>query len=415
LDQPDAAEADLSRAVSAAIASGHDELIAKAGISLVGILVNRQHRLREADHWQGIAAAGIEHLGGDVMLESELLITSSRGLTERGEPEAALAAASEGLALREQLLGPDHLDLVPALMVVSRVYYVQGELDKMEATYQRALGILEPHYGSDHPALTSALANLAVVHLLQGRTQLAVEILERVLILRTQQLGSDHISTIDVRSNLGIALVKLGKHEQAEVHLRHVQEVYEQRYGADNPDTGEAYVNLATAVELRDVELAIEYLNRARKIFEGDDSDQGRRLVAVLRQLSQHAEARGELEHSGELASRALELARTAYGDQHPKTLELMLDMASVELARGDVASARALIEPTLLELEGGEDSALIARAYFLLGQVMVASGEREAGVAKVQAGLAMLDEHAEQAENVVELRERITAWLSGR
>ncbi|PRQ01222.1 serine/threonine-protein kinase [Enhygromyxa salina] len=417
LDQPELAEDDLSQAVAAGIASGHDELLAKAAIALVGMLVARQHRLREADHWQGIAAAGIQHLGGDPKLESELLMFSARGLTERGELEAAHAAARASLMLREELLGQDHIELVPTIAAVGRVEYVRGEHAKMEASFQRALKILERHYGPTHPALAGVLSNFAVAHLVQGRVQAAADQFERVLTMRTQQLGADHIATIDVRSNLGISLIKLGKHAEAEPHLRHVQEVYERRYGPDNLDTGEAYVNLATAVEPRDVELALEYVRRAAAIFEADTTDQGRRLAGVLDQQFHLIEDR-DLEAASELANRALEITRRIHGDADPKTLELTLDVASIKLARGDLAGARALLEPTLTALEAADEPIETGRAYFLLGQVLVGLGHEQVGLEKAEAGLAMLeaqDAAAELDQSLPKLIEKVSTWLSAR
>lgn len=409
LDQPEGAEDDYSLAISAAIASGHDELIAKAGIALVRMFVSRQHRLREADHWQRIAAAGIERVGGDAMLESELLIASHRGLTERGEFEAARAAASAAVALRERLHGPEHVDLAPALSALARGYYIEGEHDKMEQTFRRVLRILEHHYGPDHPVLATTLSNLAAAHMLQGHVELAVDSFVRVLRMRTQRLGPDHILTVDARSNLGIALIKAGKHDQAETHLAYVQEVYEQRYGPQNPGTGEAYFNLASAVEARDRELAIEHLERAVAIFEADDTDQGRRLIQALRELVRHARARDELDRAEQLVNRALEVARASDGDAQIDTRALILDLASIKLAGRDLAGARVLIEATLGELEAGEEPVETGRAYFLMGQVMVRSGERERGLAKVRAGLGMLPA---QGGDVAALRGEIVAWL---
>jgi len=410
LDQPEGAEDDYSLAISAAIASGHDELIAKAGIALVGMFVIRQHRLREADHWQRIAAAGIERFGGDAMLESELLIASHRGLTERGQFEAARAAANAALALREQLHGPKHVDLVPALTALGRGYFVEGELVEMERTLRRATEILEHHYGPEHPALTTALSNLAAAHLLQGDAQLAIDSFERVLRLRTQRLGPDHILTVDARSNLGITLIKLGKHDQAEHHLRFVQAAYEQRYGPQNPGVGEAYVNLANAVEARDVNLSIEYLEHALAIFEADDTDQGRRLLTITRQLGAHARARDNLERAEQMANRGLAIVRQIDGDTHAETRALILDLVSIKLARRDLAGARALLEPTLSGLDADEDPLGTGRAQFLMGQLMVVSGERERGLASAREGLEALPE---QGEGVAELREEIVAWLA--
>jgi hypothetical protein len=67
------------------------------------------------------------------------------------------------------------------------------------------------------------------------------------------------------------------------------------------------------------------------------------------------------------------------------------------------------LVGPTLGELETGEEPVETGRAYFLMGQVMVGSGERERGLAKVRAGLGMLPA---QGEDVAALRGEIVAWL---
>ena len=89
-----------------------------------------------------------------------------RGLKRYGEAEALYRRA---LAIREKVLGPDHLDVASTLKKLAQLYSDEGRFDLVETPYLRTLSIREKTLAPDHPDVLSALDDLASLYHIQGR------------------------------------------------------------------------------------------------------------------------------------------------------------------------------------------------------------------------------------------------------
>ena len=72
---------------------------------------------------------------------------------------------SRSLAMREQLLGPDHPDVANSLNNLGHGYWLEGRYTEAEAAHLRALAIREKTFGPNHPSVAESLLNLGNVYL----------------------------------------------------------------------------------------------------------------------------------------------------------------------------------------------------------------------------------------------------------
>jgi tetratricopeptide (TPR) repeat protein len=75
------------------------------------------------------------------------------------------------LALREKVLGPEHLHVAVSLNNLATLYTVQGKYIRAKELFKRALAICEQALGPHHPNLAQFLENYAA--LLQKTKEMA--------------------------------------------------------------------------------------------------------------------------------------------------------------------------------------------------------------------------------------------------
>jgi tetratricopeptide (TPR) repeat protein len=71
--------------------------------------------------------------------------------------------SQRALKIREQQLGPQHLDTALSLNNLAELYRTQGKYVEAEPLYQRALSIHEQQLGPQHPHTVIVRNNYALV------------------------------------------------------------------------------------------------------------------------------------------------------------------------------------------------------------------------------------------------------------
>jgi tetratricopeptide (TPR) repeat protein len=81
----------------------------------------------------------------------------------RGDAEAGIPPAEEGLAIRTAVLGDDAPDVARDLNALGALYHLAERYDDASAAYQRALALFEAAYGPAHFEVAMTCANIAVL------------------------------------------------------------------------------------------------------------------------------------------------------------------------------------------------------------------------------------------------------------
>jgi tetratricopeptide (TPR) repeat protein len=101
----------------------------------------------------------------------------------------------------------------------------RGLYRQAEPLLRRALGMREQHLGPEHLETAKVLHDFARSQQAQGRNQEAAVLYQRALTTREHILGPDHVLTLDTRACLQEVLVALGQtQEAASVAREHKQE-----------------------------------------------------------------------------------------------------------------------------------------------------------------------------------------------
>jgi len=141
------------------------------------------------------------------------------------------------LAIREQVLGPEHPDTALSLNNLAMLYDSQGKYEQAEPLLQRALAIQEQVLGPEHPGTALSLNNLAMLYNAQGKYEQAEPLYQRALAIREQVLGPEHPGTALSLNNLAALYNAQGKYEQAEPLYQRALAIREQVLGPEHPDT----------------------------------------------------------------------------------------------------------------------------------------------------------------------------------
>ena len=99
----------------------------------------------------------------------------------QGRYAEAVKLEQQVLAIREQILGPNHPDVATSLKYLAGLYRALGKYSQVEPLSQRALKIDEKALGPEHPELAIDLTNLALLFTDQGKYVEAEPLFQRAL------------------------------------------------------------------------------------------------------------------------------------------------------------------------------------------------------------------------------------------
>jgi tetratricopeptide (TPR) repeat protein len=133
----------------------------------------------------------------------------------RGDFEAGVPLAEQGLALRLDVLGEGHPDVARDLNALGSLYQLAGRLTDAEAACGRALSIFEDRLGSDHFEVAMACANLAALAGDQARYVEAERLGRRALCIFENVLGPADAEVGLTLLNLAVAVARQDRRGEA--------------------------------------------------------------------------------------------------------------------------------------------------------------------------------------------------------
>ena len=131
-----------------------------------------------------------------------------------GDYAAARPLFERALAIREQVLGPDHPDTALSLNNLALLLRDQGDYAAARPLYERALAIREQARGPDHPDTALSLNNLALLCAYEDLFQDAALLMRRALAIHEQALGPEHPYTQGSRRSLATIEQRLAEQRE---------------------------------------------------------------------------------------------------------------------------------------------------------------------------------------------------------
>jgi tetratricopeptide (TPR) repeat protein len=180
--------------------------------------------------------------------EADELTNKAFALAYAGKYAEAILVAHQVLAMREQLLGPDHPDVATVLNSFGSLYQQVGRYADAEQFYKRMLEIREKALSPDHPdyfLIAQSLSYLATVYDHQGRYAEAEPLYERSLPIFEKALGPDNFEVAALLNNLAAVYDHQGRYAEAEPLYKRSLAMREKAIGLDNASVAQSLNNLA--------------------------------------------------------------------------------------------------------------------------------------------------------------------------
>ncbi len=412
----DAAEARLYEALEAAQAGHADVTAARVLRDLVYVVGYQRARIPEAEVLIRLATGALARAGSPPLLEAELARAAGAVLQAKGEHVDALARYRRALELLERARGPEHPELVAALIDLADAMRELNQIREARPHYERAVAVAEISLGPTHPTTAASLNNLGVALRELGELAKASEVTERSLEIRRRVHGPDHARVATVEHNLGIIRAEQGRLEDARTLYEHALAVRTDLLGPNHPlvpTTIAALASLATQQKRYDEAVQLHLRALAIKLEINGPNHPSvayscQALGNVYRLLDRRTEARAQYEN-------ALRIRTKVVGPDAADTAEPLIGLAQLDLAEGDPARARRGLERSLKNIENtlGASHGSLIEPQLLLAEVLLAVGEVDAAAALVERAATLVPGHTRpsHADGVVRFMRAKVLW----
>ncbi len=326
------------------------------------------------------------------LVEAGIQSTIGRAYLALGCYDPALAHISRALELRQQNLGPQHVDTIDSLndraVVLNEIgkydeaiailkearhvqetqgrakqaltldvienlaysYRMLSRFEDAETLYQLVIATREETENPDDPELLETLSKMAALRFQQGRYDDARHFGERVLDSRRRTLGERHPDTLHALNNLAGIYSGLGQLDRAEAVYRELSTRYEEILGPDHADTVLCANNLAVVLRsMKKFEDAEVIFRKCLQSYKGSLGDNDPRTIGCTANLAATLQDLQRFEQAEALFSDAITKARIVLGDRH-------WYIGAFQLARGQCLVATTKFEDAKRALEEAHD-----------------------------------------------------------
>jgi CHAT domain-containing protein/Tfp pilus assembly protein PilF len=316
-------------------------------------------------------------------------------LYKAGRFAEAIPLAERSLAIRERVLGPEHLDTATSLNNLASLYQANGDYTRAAPLYERALAIGERVRGPEHPEVAISLNNLASLYQAQGDYARSMPLYQRSLVILEHALGPQHPDVARSLSNLAGLYEATGDYARAAPLYERSLAILEKALGPEHPDVATALENLAALYhDTSDYARAAPLYQRALAILEKTLGPQHPSVATALNNLAELYRETGDYARAAPLYQRALAIRGNALGPEHPLVAQSLNNLAGLYQTTGDYAGAEALYQRALAILEKalGPEHRDVAPSLNNLASLYQATGDYARAAPLYQRALAILE-----------------------
>ena len=244
----------------------------------------------------------------------------------------------EALAIRRELLPPNHPLIARSLNNIASLRHRAGDYAGAAATYREAADLMP---AGNNPDRAIALINLSgTLFQLNKFAESAAAAREAWQITQAVH-GPDHSTTITALAALGWALSGLGENPESERIRRDVVERSRRLWGDTHFRVAEAWYTLGTMLSglnrLDDAETAYREAEAIWRQMPGILDD---RVAWTLSGLGNVLTVKGKFAEAEAYLRESLELRKRAGGDRHPDIGESLGSLGGLYYRRGQLAEA---------------------------------------------------------------------------
>lgn len=345
----------------------------------IGVVNHLFPTVEELTRWSECERLLPQALACAHLIEQEQVVSKEAGrllyqtgvyLLESAHYGQAEHCLQQALALRRQLVGPEHPDIADTLNMQAELCYYRGEYERSAQMHQQVLSMRVRLFGESHLAVAISLNNLAGIYCMQGRYREAEPLYHRTLAMRELALGGDHIDVAETLQNLAYLNFMQGDYRQAEMHYQRALAILQQCLDPDHAYLTTIFNNLGKLSQAQwDYKQAERYYRQALHICEKQFGSQHPRLALTLSHLAELAAAQEDYAQAEQLHRHALSIREHVLGSQHPRTAQSLHALAQLSQIQSRYAQAEILYQRALtirLQALGSEhpDTEATRKAY---------------------------------------------------
>jgi tetratricopeptide (TPR) repeat protein len=306
----DAGVAEMQAAVWQATAARDDETVARASLAVFAAQLNFE--LETAGWWQQQTQAALDRVGAGPSWRAKYLGYSAMLAEARGEGDAAIDHAREGVAVVERAYGADALETGDALFTLAIILQYRYRSPEAVEALERTIDIAQEELGSSHPKVGHRRLTLAGILDTMERDEEALAAAEDALRIFERTYGPRHFMTLEAKVMRGGLL----------------------------PDCGRPAEGVAV-------------LEQALRELEDAQGPGSAPWVAVG--LGTALAAEGNLERAHDMLVNAIAGLEETMGTEHPRNADAWSQLGDVRRRMGRFAQSRAAhLEALRLRRRGG-------------------------------------------------------------
>jgi len=281
--------------------------------------------------------------------EAQQLHDEARKLYAQAHYQEAIPLSKKALEIREEVLGPDHVDTATSLDNLAQLYHVTGLYSQAEPLYRRAIQIFEKTVGPEAPETALSLNNLGVLVQLTGRNAEAESLFRRALAIREKVLGPEHPDTAKSIGTLAGVYKTMGAYTEAERLYKRAVEIVSKARGPEHRETAVAIYNLANIYADTGAYAEAEPLYlRALAIKEKTVGLEHPSTALSINSLAEIYHVTGAYTQAVQLHLRALAIREKVLGAEHTDTATSLNNLANIYCDTGDYVKAELFYQRAL-------------------------------------------------------------------
>jgi len=315
-------------------------------------------------------------------------------LGAQGKFAEAEELLGDALATQERALGPDHASLAPTLANLA-IALVQGaRLDDAEPVIARALGIVEESHGEAHPETARILAVTAQIEAALGRDD-ARATARRALTALVAAHGDEHPLVQDLRPTLEQIIEPSGDEGEGDALGAELSQAA-RALEANDPERAIAILEPLVARAREEEILPLEASAcgvLAQALFLSGRKDEGILRARRALDIATEAGQKDAAEHFQELIT-TMEGADPAASNAFHAQIQAALDAAR----GGDPGGALRELGKLADEARARDAAGPEATLRVLMGQLLQATGQRDAAAGELGRALAVAQQIGDAA-----------------
>jgi tetratricopeptide (TPR) repeat protein len=316
-------------------------------LNSLGMLSSRAGLYPEALEYYEKAAEIQKELGHDKVHAATANVLKAIVVYQLGQWDMSLKILKESLALLHAELGKEHETVAATWYQIGVVQVAQCEFDAATIALNKAYDIQNKLLGKKHPATLRTLRELGNIYtMFTGEIDKAFQHFDAVLSVQVEVHGDRHPNIAETLHSIGCAYARKGEYSKA---LHNLEDCYYMRLeflGVDHPLQATtlheiAKIHLkrgrtAKALQLCDIVLSIRH------------ESLGEQHVDIARAMGTKGNVftmLGQVNEAQDCFNKALLMAETTAGTNHPAVAELAIDFGTLHLRMCHFDDARKSIQ----------------------------------------------------------------------